>query len=180
MADIFFGENPSFTPMQMTEALSHMIPNRPISGMIANFGAAGQTDPTGQLVGESLDMTKGIATMMGLKTLQDQKMTEAFYANKNEQALQAIKRQELVRNSRTLMRAGDYESLPKIYDNYLATGGDPRRFNGWIAELHESATVSRSERQLADTIDDPMKMEQTMRMLDAMGGSDSVEGPDEP
>lgn len=181
MVDIFTGENPKITPMQITEALSHMFGSaRPISAMIANFGAEGQTDRTGQLVGENLTAFKAIVNMTGLKTLEDQKMTEAFYATRGEQELQRIKRQQLVARSRTLMRDGDYDALPDVYNSYLSTGGDPRRFNSWISALNESATTSRSQRQLRETLDDPRKMDQTMRMLDAMGGSDSTEGPDAP
>jgi len=180
MMDIFSSENPKMTGLQFTEALSHMIPNREISGMIANFAGEGQTDSRGNLIGEGLDAMKVVATTMGLKTLQDAKMTEAFYMNKREQELQAGKREILLRESRALIRAGETDQLPAIYNKYLETGGDPRRFKAWVKKLYESALQNRSTIQLKKTLDNPEKMSQTMRMLDATGGSDSTEGPDAP
>jgi len=178
---LFSEANPQLTSQQVGEVLSNMIPNRPIAGMIEQLMAGGKdTDRTGQLVAESKTWMDATYRMMGLRSLEQSKQLEAFYANKQAMEINAGQQEILNRSTRGLIRGGNMDDLPAVFEAYVDNGGDPRNFRRWLSNSFESATKTRSEQQLEDVVKNPNKMHMVERLLDAQVGVTSDAETEDP
>lgn len=177
----FSDSNPALTTQQLGEILSNMLPNRPIAGMIEQFLADGDdTDHYGQLVADTRSGMEAAYRILGVRSMRQSKEISAFYANKSSMEHKAANDDILKTATRAAIRAGREDKLPDIFDQYLKNGGDPRYFRRWLKDTYESATVTRGERQLQKILDDPDKMQEVMRLLDAGVSIDSDENTPDP
>jgi hypothetical protein len=175
-AKLFSDKNPHLTATQLGEVLSNMIPNRPIAGMVEGLAGGNDTDDIGQLVSSNLSMMETVYRGLGVRSMRQAKDVEAFYANKNQQALRLSGMDIMRQSTRSAFRKGDFEAVPKILEKYIEGGGDPADARRWLKSQYEAATETRSERQLNESLKSPDKMSYAVRLLDAGVSIDEDEG----
>lgn len=152
----FKADNDAVGVNQLAEIASNMITNRPIAGMIEQFGAGGNdTSMDGQLVAR----TKGFAEMayriLGVRSMAQQKSIENFYADKTAREEQAARKSTLTSLTRAAIRDERFEDVPGLFQRYVAEGGDPRYYSKWLKSTFESSLDTRSERALVKALKDP-------------------------
>lgn len=179
--DLTKEQTPQITSQEIGEIASNSIPNRPLAGLIETFMAGGKdTDSYGQLVNENTEMGESVYRMMGLRSLRQSKELEAFYNNKQAMEIKAGQDDVLRESSRAMIRAGKADVLPDIFQTYVLNGGDTRNFRRWYLDNVESATTTRGQRQLEDTMRDPDKASQMQRLLDAEVSLQEDEATEDP
>lgn len=170
MVDAISETHSTLTTNQIAEIVSNSLGNRPLAGMIEVFGADGyDTDPNGQVISraENLMSFDTAYRLMGVKSMTQQKDTEAFYANKEANEEQVARQTSLRLSARSNIRAGNFDALPELFVEYVKNGGRREYFTRWINDMMESATESRSQRQLQELLANGTKMAQVHRLLDA-------------
>jgi hypothetical protein len=164
----FWDRRGHLSPTQFAEIASNMMANRPLSGVIEQFGAHGNdTDKLGQLVTETDGAMEAAYRLIGIRSSRQSRELEAFYANKNAQSHQAALKEDLSHYTRALIREGNYDELPYVFEQYVKNGGDPRNFRRWLKSTYVAATDTRGQRMLEKVAKDPAKMDQLLRLLDA-------------
>lgn len=174
-------DHPDLTMAQLGEVASNMMANRPMAGMIEQFLNGGKdTDRYGQLVNDTKGWAESAYRLIGLRSMRQSRQVEQFYSEKGRQEYQAAAQSQLRLKTRAAIRAGKIdEALPGIAEDYLKSGGDPRYFRRWIKDNYEAATKTRSERMLDSALNNPEKMDQVVRLLDAgVGINADVATPD--
>src|SRR3546814_3280571 len=104
-----------------------MLGNRPIAGLIETFGAGGyDTDKSGQVVSknviedqENFSYLNTAYRLMGIESMQQQKDTDAFYADKEAGEEQAARQTTLRLETRANVRAGNFDALPNLFVQYV-------------------------------------------------------------
>lgn len=177
----FMDENPGMTRTRAAEILSNMVVNRPLAGMLEQFGAGGiDTDRYGQVVSETKSWAERIYRMMGLRSERQSMQAAAFYLDK-QAAEDKASRDELLRTqTRAAIRENREDLLPGIFEQYVQNGGDPKHFRRWLKNNAEAATVNRSERRLNDLMNNPANFSRVMRMIDMGVGVDDDEAVGDP
>src|SRR3546814_13068027 len=69
--------------------------------------------------------------LMGIKSMQQQKDTDAFYADKEAGEEQAARQTTLRLETRANVRAGNFDALPNLFVQYVENGGDVKYFTRW-------------------------------------------------
>lgn len=165
--DMFRSDHPGVTGTEVAEVIGSMFSNRPLSGFI-DLALGHSVDRQGQVVStEVRDGMNAIYRMIGLKPLKEQKLTEAYWANKTQNQIRLAQRGRLTRATRAMIRSGNFSNLPSVMEKYLQTGGSPAHFRRYLRETITSATTSKAERQIMEVFRDVNKMEQVNRLLDA-------------
>jgi hypothetical protein len=165
---LFSDSNPHLSTTQVGEVLSNMIANRPLAGWIEQAMAHGNdTDAKGQLVSDTKSSMEMAYRLLGIRSQRQSDELQAFYANKNAQSHQAALKEELSLHTRSLIRAGQYDQLPAVFESYVKQGGDPKNFRRWLKGSYIAATSTRGQRMLEQIAKDPQKMDQVLRLLDA-------------
>lgn len=176
---LFSERNPQLSSTQVAEVLSNAIANRPLAGLIEQFGAHGNdTDASGQLVNETHGMMETAYRLMGIRSMRQSRELEAFYANKNAMEHKAALDEQLSQHTRGLIRSGKTDAIPDVFRQYVENGGDPRNFRRWFKATYIAATDTRAQRQLEKAMKDPNKMDQVLRLLDAGVSVDDDENAD--
>ena len=153
---------------RLAEITSNMLTNRPMAGFIESFMAGGyDTDRYGQVVAESKGFMENAARVIGVRGLQDSKDITAFYATKAANEIQAANMASLNKRARSAIRAGDAESLPGFFEEYVAKGGDPARFNSWMKRNMQTALKTRSERMLETMSKNPIHAQKMQRLIES-------------
>src|SRR3546814_10316719 len=99
--------------------------------------------------------------------MQQQKDTDAFYADKEAGEEQAARQTTLRLETRANVRAGNFDALPNLFVQYVENGGDVKYFTRWYKDAMESALETRSERRLTDLMKNDRKMASVNRLIDA-------------
>src|SRR3546814_1693804 len=107
--DSLVNSTEGLTAQQGAEILSNMLGNRPIAGLIETFGAGGyDTDKFGQVVSknviedqENFSYLNTASRLMGIKSMQQQKDTDAFYDDKEAGEEQADRKNKRLNSSHT-------------------------------------------------------------------------------
>lgn len=158
------------TSQQLAEILSNSLGNRPLAGMIETFGAGGfDTDAAGQVISESENIASlnTVYRLMGIRSLEQQKAIDAFYADKTAGEHQAAAQTTLRLETRANIRAGNFDALPNLFVKYVENGGDVKYFTRWYNDAMKSALKNRSQRRLDDLMKNEKKMASVNRLLDA-------------
>jgi hypothetical protein len=170
-AGMFSKENPEITGTQVAEIFSNMMPNRTMAGIIETFGAHGNdTDASGQLISQNKGFLESAYRVLGTRSMRQGQDLEAFYSNKTAMETRAAQNAQLNSMTRQTLRAHPGEDpgdLDSIMQTYIDGGGDPRYYKRWIKNNFKSATMTRSERQLEDSLKSPIRQDQAQRLLDA-------------
>lgn len=175
-ASLFAGDKSTLTPTQVAEVLSNTLANRPISGLIEQFGAGGlDTDSYGQVVSETRGWMESVYRGLGLRSQRQAQELEAYYADKNSMAHKAALDDKLRQATRAAMRAGDFGKLPAVFESYLDHGGDAKHFKRWMKENYLAATTTRAERNLNKLLKNPAYFERAQRMMDLGVSTDANE-----
>lgn len=163
----FWAENPGLTQTRIAEIMSNMVVNRPIAGMIEQFLAHGNdTDGYGQIVSETKNFAETFYRMAGVRSERQSNELQAYYSNKRAQEQQAAKKERLRLKTRSAIREGREDLIPGIFEDYVATGGDPRYFRSWMKRNYEAATQTVGTRRLDQMMDDPAAFADVMRFMD--------------
>jgi hypothetical protein len=166
-AHAFWQAHGDLTPTQIGEVLSNMIANRPLSGWMEQGLAHGNdTDQNGQIVSDTRGAMEMAYRLLGIRSQRQSNELQAFYANKNAMSHQAALKEELSVYTRQMLRGGNYDRLPDIFEQYLKQGGDPKNFRRWLKGSYMAATSTRGQRQLEQAMKDPAKTDQLLRLLD--------------
>lgn len=164
---LFWGDNPDLTATQVAEVLSNTLANRPISGMIEQFGAGGlDTDGYGQVVAETRGWMESSYRMLGLRSQRQAAELEAHYNDKNAQEHKAALDDKLRQSTRAAMRSGEFDNLPAYFEQYLENGGDAKHFKRWMKENYEAATTTVAERNLDRLLKNPAYFDRAQRLMD--------------
>lgn len=158
------------TSQQLAEILSNSLGNRPLAGLIETFGAGGfDTDAAGQVISESENIASlnTVYRLMGIRSLEQQKAIDAFYADKTAGEHQAAAQTTLRLETRANIRAGNLDALPNLFVKYVENGGDVKYFTRWYNDAMKSALKNRSQRRLDDLMKNEKKMASVNRLLDA-------------
>jgi hypothetical protein len=170
---LFGSQNPHLSAEQVGEVLSNMIPNRPIAGFMEQALAHGNdTDMHGNLVSQSKNWMEATYRMIGLRSLNQSKELNAFYANKQAMEIKAGQDDVFRQNLKGAIRGGDYDAIPGFMAKYVENGGDPRQTRRMLRSAYQSATETRGLGQLNDALKSPSKAYQVQRLLDAQVGID--------
>lgn len=152
----------------LAEIASNAITNRPIAGLIETFGANGfDTSGDGQVISESKTATEGLYRILGVRSMAQQKSIDQFYQNKSAQEQQEALKSTLRHMTRAAIRNKDFDSVPKLFADYLQAGGTPN-YSRFLKDTFESALDSRSERALQKALKDPNNKSNALiaRLLD--------------
>lgn len=135
------------------EIASNMITNRPLAGML-EVGAANGYDTSwdGQVVSQARTGADQLFRILGVRAMRQQKEIEMFYADKNAQTEQNAHKTRLNSATRAAIRDGRYEQVPRLFEQYVNQGGDPRYYSRWVKSSFESALDSRGERLLSKAL----------------------------
>jgi hypothetical protein len=165
--EAFSQNHPGMTSTQLSEIASNMIANRPLAGVIEQFGAGGfDTDSYGQVVSETQSAAEAAYRLIGLRSMRQSNEINAFYSDKDAGEYQAAAQDTLRRATRAAIREGNMDAVPAIYESYLRSGGSPRNFRRWLRDNVEAATTTRSQRRLDELLNDPTNMETILNYLD--------------
>lgn len=160
--------NPGISHTQLAEIVSNMMPNRPMSGIIEQFGAHGnQTDKYGALVTDTQSAMEAAYRVIGLRSERQDTQLNAYYTNKTAMAHKASMDDVLRLQTRALMRQGDYDKIPQQFSTYVNNGGDPRQFQRWMRENYQAATTPKATQQLNAMYKNPKAMQEVHRLLAA-------------
>lgn len=166
--DMFWTNRSHLTAEHIAEVATNMLTNRPMAGFIEQLGAGGfDTDASGQIVTDTANGMESVYRIMGGRSTRQAAEVDAFYRNKNAQAMQGVKMDNLRNAYRAEIRGGGNPDPEKYFADYVAAGGDPRRYNQWIRNQEKPATQTRSQRmadKFAKSGNDP---ELLQRLLDA-------------
>src|SRR3546814_3595707 len=90
--------------------------------------------------------------------MQQQKDTDAFYADKEAGEEQAARQTTLRLETRANVQAGNFDALPNLFVQYVENGGDVKYFTRWYKDAMGSALETRSERRLTDLMKNDRKL----------------------
>lgn len=180
--DTFANQQGKISPSQLAEIASNVATNRPLSGIFEVFGAHGKdTDWSGQLASETHGLMDSAYRVIGVRSMQQQKEIEAFYANRTAQTEQASRKMALNVQARGAIRAGNFDQLPGLFAQYVQEGGDVRYYSRWLKKNYDSATDTRSQIMLDKALRDPdnSKNAYVQRLLDAQVDTHAADGGDD-
>ena len=165
----FLSDNPGVSTTRLAEIWSNSLSNRPLAGMMEQFLAGGNdTDRYGQLVQDTKNSMEATYRVLGVRSLRQSAQVNAFYANKTAMEHKASADEQLRLKTRAALRDGTFvESADDILSTYIENGGDPRNFRRWVKSSFESATTTSAQRQLKSALNNPSKLEQAIRLMDA-------------
>lgn len=158
---------------QWAEIVSNTLVNRPLAGMVEQAGAGGlDTSLDGQVVARTQTAAESVYRWLGVRSMTQQKSVEAFYADKTAQEEQQGRRDALNAATRSAIRAGRFAEVPKLFSEYVQSGGDPRRYTSWVKDASKYALLTRGENRLNQALADPTNRSNTTisRMLDGEVG----------
>lgn len=165
--DMFRADHPGVTAQEVGEIVGHMLPNRPLSGII-DVSLGYSADNRGNIISNEVrDGMNAVYRVMGFKPMKEAKINEALWANRRENEMRLAKRQKLLRSGRAVIRSGNFDRIPKLAETYISQGGDPAYLRPWLQELLLTATTPKAERELMDIITNIDKMNQVNRLIDA-------------
>lgn len=149
-------DGPNIGLNHLAEIASNVITNRPIAGMIEQFGAHGDdTSFDGQLVADTKTVSQGVYRALGVRSMAQQKQIDAFYASKTAQEEQAARKDVLSTATRAAIRDKRFDDVPRLFEKYVSEGGDPRHYSRWLKDSFTKALDTRAERELDKAMKDP-------------------------
>jgi hypothetical protein len=140
---------------QWAEIASNTIVNRPLAGVIEQLGAGGlDTSFDGQVVARTQSTAESVYRWLGVRSMTQEKSVQAFYSDKTAQEEQQARRDALNAATRSAIRGGRFSEVPRLFDEYVKNGGDPRRYSSWVKDATKYALGTRSENRLAQALKD--------------------------
>lgn len=138
------------------EILARNMPSRVLRGTITTLAAGGQeADSYGNMMSESQSMFESGLRMLGLRSYRQQMEIDAYFANQKARDINAGRLDTVRQASRALIRAGEFDKLPEVFESYLDAGGKPWDYPNWIQGLIKDAQNTRTENQLLQSLRNP-------------------------
>lgn len=155
---------------QMAEILATNSISRPLRNII-EISLGERVDPRGQLIQDDVRSSLSIAArLMGLRTLSEAKQDEAYYRLRSTQFSQMDMMRQLREQTRAAIRSDggiDESDVRNAIHKYIQYGGNPNRMWTWLRDQYIAAKVPRAERELVDALQDPTRLYDVQRLLNA-------------
>lgn len=133
----------------MAEILARNMPNRAIRGTLSVLALGGQeADQYGNLMSETKTEWESLARMLGLRSARQQAEIEAYFLNQKSLGIDADRMDKVRTASRALIRSGEYDRLPEVFNDYLNAGGKPWNYADWVKTMIQEAGQTRGQKQL--------------------------------
>lgn len=144
----------------MLELVQREMPNRMLKGMLAvAFMDGKETDRFGAVMTETRTTMDMLARLAGVRSARMQQELEVFYANASDMDRDTARAETVRHRMRVDMRTADRNGTKinpaDYFDDYVAAGGNPRRFKTWLKQNMEDAVTVRSARQLRANLETP-------------------------
>lgn len=130
------------------EILARNMPSRTIRGAITTLATGGQeADGFGNLMAETRDWGETALRMVGLRSERQQWEIEAYFMNKKALAIDSERMGKVREQTRALIRSGEMQKLPMVFQKYLDVGGSPWNYKNWLQKIIKEAQSTRAENQ---------------------------------
>jgi hypothetical protein len=137
------------TSRYAAEIMARNMPSRAIRGALSVLALGGQeADVFGNLMSETKNEGETLFRMLGLRSARQQKEIEAYFMNQKSLAIDSDRMQSVRAASRALIRSGEYDRLPEVFQNYVDAGGKPWNYSNWVQDLIVESGRTRSQNQL--------------------------------
>lgn len=147
------------------ENLARNMPSRMLRGTISMLVNGGQeADAYGNLMSETQTASESVYRFMGLRSGRQQAEIDAYFTNQKAMAIDAQRLNGLRAATRALIRTGDFNRLPEVFDDYVNAGGKPWNYSQWIRGLITEATNTRGENQLLKSMRGPAHQDLARRI----------------
>ncbi len=138
------------------EILARNMPSRMLRGTISNLFLGGQeADAYGNLMSTTKSSAESMFRFLGLRSARQQGEIEAYFLNARKLEIDAAKLDGVRSASKALIRAGEFNRLPEVFEKYVAAGGQPANFQPWIRNMIRDAGNTRTENQLMKSMRNP-------------------------
>lgn len=138
------------------EILARNMPNRMLRGTISVLAAGGrESDAYGNMMSETTSGAETAFRVLGLRSSRQQAEIDAYFMNQKAQQIDAQKMDVVRSASRALIRSGDFDRLPEVFDSYIEAGGPAWNYSNWIQGLIRDATQTRTQNQLLRSLRNP-------------------------
>lgn len=138
------------------EILSRNMPSRMLRGTLAVLATGGEeSDAYGNMMSETQNFAESMYRVLGLRSGRQQAEIEAYFMNQKALAIDAQKMDGVRAATRAVVRAGEFDRLPDIFQNYLDAGGKPWNYAEWIRGIVKEASSTRGENQLLRAMRNP-------------------------
>ena len=152
---------------QIAETIASHSINRPLRGLI-ELALGTATDQRGQLINNDVRTTMStIARLVGMRTLTETKLNEAYYRLRTTETAQNSKMRDLRDATRAAMRGGSLNTntMTTALQNYVRYGGHPENFSRWLRDNYTAAITTRTDRAFLDALKDPQRGYDVMRLM---------------
>lgn len=147
------------------ENLARNMPSRMLRGAISVMAADGQeADAYGNLMSENQNLAETVYRFLGLRSGRQQAHIEAYFMNQKAQAIDAQRMDGVRAATRALVRTGDFDKLPEVFNKYVEAGGQPHNYASWIRGIIKEASNTRSENQLLKSLRGPAHQDLARRI----------------
>jgi len=138
------------------EIISRQMPNRMLRGTIAMLAQGGaEADGYGNLMSTTQNAFEAAYRVVGLRSGRQQAEIEAYFMNQKSLAIDAARLDKVRSATRALVRAGDYDRLPEVFQSYVDAGGKPWNYPDWIRRIVKEAGNTRGQNQLLRSLRNP-------------------------
>lgn len=131
------------------EVMARNMPSRAMKGWLSTLAVEGQEiDQYGNIMSETKNWAEVGYRLMGLRSARQQAEIEGYYMNQKAKAIDADRMAPVRAATRTLIRAGEFNRLPEVFQKYLDAGGHPWNYSSWMQGIVKEARQSRAQNQL--------------------------------
>jgi hypothetical protein len=171
VADQMINHRDTTTSKYMAEIMARTMPNRMLHGALTVLVAGGQdADVNGNLMAETKDVAESMYRFLGLRSGRQQAEIDAYFLNQKALQVDATRLDKVRQTTRAAVRAGNYDSLPAIFQSYLDAGGKPWNYSNWLHGIVEEASQTRAQNQLLKSLRSPAHQELARRIELFTGG----------
>jgi len=149
VAEAMVSPNEPNSGRYMAEILARNMPSRMLRGALSVMALGGQeADVYGNLMSETKTDFESMYRMLGLRSARQQAEIEAYFLNQKSLGIDADKMDKVRSASRALIRSGEYDRLPEVFQDYLNAGGKPWNYADWVKGMIQEAGQTRGQKQL--------------------------------
>ncbi len=157
--------NIPMTQRHAAEIIARQLPSRAIKGMIIVGMLEGQeADAYGNLMAETRNDAEAFMRVMGIRSSRQQRELEAYFQNQKLLQIDGSRLAKLRSASRALIRAGRFDDLASVFEDYIYAGGQPANYANWIQRLIREANNTRTENQLMRALRSPSQQQLARRI----------------
>lgn len=153
------------------EIIARNMPSRMLKGTLSLMATGGQeADGYGNLMSENKSFAEAAYRFLGLRSGRQQAEIEAYFMNQKALAVDAQKMDGVRTATRALVRSGEFDKLPQVFESYLDAGGKPWNYSSWIQGIIKDASETRGSNQLQRALRSPGQQALARRIEMFTGG----------